>query len=78
MGRLSSLTYRDLETVIKKLNFEYRRQKGSHKLYGHKDGRRVTISVHQGKNIKDGLAHKIITKEIGISIDEFFRILRGD
>lgn len=78
MGRLSSLTYKDLETVIKKLNFEYRRQKGSHKLYGHKDGRRVIINVHQGKNIKEGLAHKIITKEIGISIDEFFRILRGD
>jgi hypothetical protein len=37
----------------------------------------VIIAIHKGKNIKEGLAHKIITKEIEISIDEFFRILRG-
>jgi predicted RNA binding protein YcfA (HicA-like mRNA interferase family) len=77
MGKLASITYKDVEFVLNKLSFSFLRQKGSHSLYGHVDGRRVIIAIHKGKNIKEGLAHKIITKEIEISIDEFFRILRG-
>jgi hypothetical protein len=41
------------------------------------DGRRVVVAIHKGKNVKEGLAHKIITKEIELSLDEFFKILRG-
>lgn len=77
MGRLASINYKDIEKVLKKLNFNFLRQRGSHILFGHKDGRRVVITAHKGKEVKEGLAHKIITKEIGISVDEFFNILRG-
>ena len=77
MGKLASISYKDVEYVISKLNFKFLRQKGSHSLFSHVDGRRVIVAIHKGKNIKEGLAHKIITKEIEISIDEFFRILRG-
>ena len=77
MGKLASITYKDIEFVLGKLSFTLLRQKGSHSLYGHSDGRRVVVAIHKGKNIKEGLAHKIITKEIELNLDEFFRILRG-
>jgi predicted RNA binding protein YcfA (HicA-like mRNA interferase family) len=77
MGKLASLTYKDIEFVLSKLSFKLLRQRGSHSLYGHADGRRVVVAIHKGKNVKEGLAHKIITKEIELSLDEFFKILRG-
>ncbi len=77
MGRINQLKYKDLEVVLKRIDFVNVRMKGSHSLWKHADGRVVVISIHKGKNVKVGLVHKIITKEIGITIDDFYKILKG-
>jgi predicted RNA binding protein YcfA (HicA-like mRNA interferase family) len=76
MSRMGSVKHQDLEKVLKKLGFVKVRQKGSHSLWKHSDNRVVVISVHKSKDIKQGLLHKIITKEIGITVDDFLRILK--
>lgn len=76
MTKLPRVSGKNLISVLQKFGFRVLRVKGSHILFGHGDGRRVVITMHKGKNLKEGLVHKIITKEIGISIDEFFNVLR--
>ncbi|MCX6165179.1 MAG: type II toxin-antitoxin system HicA family toxin [Ignavibacteriae bacterium] len=75
MGKLATLKIKDFEFVFTKLNFILLRQKGSHRIYRHPDGRVIVLPVHKGKSIKEGLAHKIITKDLKISIQEFLKML---
>jgi len=74
MSRLGSIKYLDLQKVLKLLGFVNTRKKGSHSLWKHNDGRVVVISIHKGKCIKSGLLHKMITKEMGITIEEFLKM----
>jgi predicted RNA binding protein YcfA (HicA-like mRNA interferase family) len=50
--RLRSLTARELIGALKKDGFILDRQTGSHQLYYHSDGRRVTVSSHAGVTFK--------------------------
>ena len=45
-SRLRSLTARQLISALQRDGFSLARQKGSHRLYRHPDGRRVTVSFH--------------------------------
>jgi predicted RNA binding protein YcfA (HicA-like mRNA interferase family) len=76
VSRLGSIKYKDLETALKRLGFVSARQRGSHSLWKHDNGNIVVISIHKGKNIKSGLLHKIITKEIGITIEDFLKLIK--
>lgn len=44
---LRSLTARELVSALARDGFFLSRQAGSHQLYRHDDGRRVTVSFHQ-------------------------------
>ncbi|HEY5535300.1 MAG TPA: type II toxin-antitoxin system HicA family toxin [Ignavibacteria bacterium] len=77
MSKIATLKIKDFEYVFRKQSFNLLRQKGSHRIYGHKDGRKVVLPVHKGKTIKEGLANKIITKDLNISIVEFLNILKN-
>jgi predicted RNA binding protein YcfA (HicA-like mRNA interferase family) len=77
MGKLASVKYKNLEFVLRKSGFAFQRQKGSHAIWSHPDSRSVVITIHKGKTIKIGLLHKIITSDLKMTIDEFFKILRG-
>ena len=68
----------DAKTFIKfleYLGFECIRQKGSHKRFKHKDGRVLTVPVHQGKNLKRGLL-KGMLNSIDVSVDELIKFLK--
>lgn len=56
-----------------KLGYTFHHQKGSHKYYvlGNKI---VGVPEHKGKTLGVGLSHKIITKDIGISVDDFLKL----
>jgi predicted RNA binding protein YcfA (HicA-like mRNA interferase family) len=54
MGKLATLNIKDFEKVFDKLGFSFLRQKGSHKIYRHKDGRVIVLPAHKGKNVKEG------------------------
>ncbi len=76
MSRLPLITARKLIRILNKLGFVFIRQTGSHMIFEHyEDGRLTVIPNHKGENIDRGLLHKIITKDLKISIDEFLKFI---
>jgi predicted RNA binding protein YcfA (HicA-like mRNA interferase family) len=49
-SRLRSVPARGLASALHDDGFELHRQKGSHRLYRHTDGRRVTLSFHHSSD----------------------------
>lgn len=76
VSRLPSLTAKEIVKAIRKEGFILNRQKGSHALYKHPDGRFVTVPIHPGEVIGRGLLRKILN-DLKISRDEFLELLRG-
>ncbi len=65
---LPSLKSGDVIRILKKIGFEFYRQKGSHKIYV-KNGYMVIVPEHN-KDLKKGTLFNII-KGTGLSVDEF-------
>jgi predicted RNA binding protein YcfA (HicA-like mRNA interferase family) len=74
MSRLGNIRASDVERVLNKLGYVLHHQRGSHRYYV-KDNKIITVPSHKGKTLGKGLAGKIITKDLGITIDEFFELL---
>ena len=76
MKKLPSLTAKQVIKVLKKLGFHEDRQKGSHLvLINPLTKRRTIVPIHSGKTIKKPLLKTIIEKDVGISIEEFVKLL---
>ncbi|MBL7014073.1 MAG: type II toxin-antitoxin system HicA family toxin [Candidatus Marinimicrobia bacterium] len=71
MGTYPVLKPQKVIKILKSIGFEEIRQKGSHKQFRHKDGRITTVPFHKGRDISPILLRKI-TKDINMSLDEFF------
>ena len=55
MARLARVTAVEFVRVIEKMGFEFRRSKGSHRIYRHPEsGKRVTVAFHRTKVIPPG------------------------
>lgn len=76
MPKLPQVKARDLVKVALKLGFKFRDQSGSHAVYIHIDGKRVTIAIHPTETIGIGLLTKIIKKDLEISKEEFVKLLK--
>ncbi len=66
------------EKVIKvliKLGFEIVRQKGSHVILKHPDGRITVVPVHHGEELGRGILREII-KDAGIDKEQFMELLK--
>jgi predicted RNA binding protein YcfA (HicA-like mRNA interferase family) len=74
MSKLPLLTARELIILLKKLNFELKRQKGSHKFFQHADGRTTVIPDHPGEKLDRGLLNKIIKQDLQLTIEEFLKL----
>lgn len=77
MPKLPQAKARDLVKIAIKLGFKFRDQSGSHAVYVHPDGRRVTIAIHPAETIGIGLLNKIIKKDLQITREEFIRLLKS-
>lgn len=75
MPKLPVIKARELIRALKKLGFFKYHQVGSHAQFKHEDGRRITIPVHQGKDINRGTLRGIIN-DLNISVDEFIKTLK--
>jgi predicted RNA binding protein YcfA (HicA-like mRNA interferase family) len=75
MPKLKPISSRQLIKIVKKLGFEFARQKGSHATFVNKDGRIVVIPIRSGKKIDRGLLLKIIKKELQITRNEFEKLI---
>jgi predicted RNA binding protein YcfA (HicA-like mRNA interferase family) len=70
MGKIPVLKPREVIGILEALGFSEVRQKGSHKQFGHSDGRCTTVPFHQGRDISPILL-KQIAKDVGMTLDEF-------
>ena len=74
MKKLPSLTAKQVIRILKRFGFQEDRQKGSHLvLINSLTKRRTVVPVHPGKTIKRPLLKSIIEKDVGVSVEEFFK-----
>lgn len=75
MPKLPVVKIKELIRVLTILGFfEYHRV-GSHAQFKHPDGRRTTIPIHFGKDIKKGMLRGILN-DIDLTVEEFIFILK--
>ena len=60
--------------VLAKLGFHPVRQRGSHVILKHVDGRVTVVPVHRGEEIGRGLLLKIL-KDVGLTREDYLRLL---
>lgn len=75
MSGLPQIKAKQLIKTLAKFGFSEHRQKGSHLIMAHPDGRRASIPVHPGKDIPRGTL-KGILRDLEISTEEFIKTLR--
>ena len=71
---LKPLSPRKVMKALGFLGFERVRQRGSHVVLKHPDGRITVVPVHGGEDISIGLLLKII-KDARVSKEEFLKLL---
>jgi len=76
MPKLKPASAVKLAKLVGKLGFERIRQKGSHVSFAHADGRTIVIPFHSNKPIKVSLLNQMIKKELKISRNKFFELLK--
>ncbi len=75
MSKIPILKPEEVVRALKILGFTEVRQKGSHKIMKHKDGRITVVPMHKGRDISPVLLKKIL-KDINISQEEFLEVLK--
>ena len=72
MGRLARLPSRKVLHAPESFGFEAIRQRGSHIVMRHPDGRTTVVPIHTGEDIGRGLLRKII-RDARLDVEEFLR-----
>ena len=75
MQKIPPVSPKKIIKLLERLGFKVVRQKGSHIIMIDENRRRIVVPNHPGKNIKPSLV-RVIIKEVGISRQEFFELLR--
>ncbi|MBC2697418.1 MAG: addiction module toxin, HicA family [ANME-2 cluster archaeon] len=73
--KLPRVTANEMIKIVEKLGFHLSRQSGSHKIFKNNDGKRVTIAYHSGKILHPKIIKSILV-DVGISVDEFKKIIK--
>ena len=71
MSPFPAIKAKDFIRILERLGFCLDRQKGSHAIYNHPDGRWVIVPIHSGKDLKPGTFSGML-KDIGLTKEEFF------
>lgn len=74
VSRLGNVRAKNIKRALLRLGYRFHHQRGSHKYYvlGNKI---VGVPEHKGKTLGVGLCHKIITKDMGITVEEFLELI---
>ncbi len=75
MSKLILINAKKMEKILFTIGFNKDRQKGSHVLYKHKNGRTTTVPFHSSKDLARPLIRKIIN-DIGITIDDYNELVK--
>ena len=71
MPKLPALSSSQVAKILERANFEFVRQKGSHRIFV-KGNIGVTVPMHN-KDLRKGTLHKIITQS-GLTVEEFLEL----
>jgi predicted RNA binding protein YcfA (HicA-like mRNA interferase family) len=74
LTKLRLVTYKELSKVAESCGFEWQRRQGSHNTFKNPEGRIIVIPDHGGQVIVRPLLRKIL-RDMGISVDEYHKIL---
>lgn len=74
MSKLPAITGRILIKALERAGFRVSRQKGSHVILKHDDGRVTVVPAHKGEDIGPGLLRKILA-DTDLSRDELIKLL---
>lgn len=61
--------------VLEKVGFILVRQSGSHRIYKNKEGKRITIPYHPGKDLHPKIV-KSILEETDLTVEEFMELMK--
>ena len=75
MSKLPLLTATEIMKILKKLGFEFKRQRGSHMFFEHSDGRTTVIPNHPGEKVDRGLLNKIVKHDLQMNREEFMKYI---
>ncbi|HOZ35950.1 MAG TPA: type II toxin-antitoxin system HicA family toxin [archaeon] len=77
MKQLPLLTGKELGKIIVKIGYKYDHTSGSHMTFTNfEEHKKITIPNHGSEPIRPGLLLKIIKKDLGITKEEFFKLLK--
>ena len=74
MNRMPRVTGAHVVRSLRKAGFELVRQRGSHAIMKHPDGRSTVVPIHGGETIGVGLMSKI-QRDVGIDREAFIDLL---
>ena len=75
MPKIPVLKPEEVLRALKNLGFKEVRQKGSHKVLKHQDGRITVVPIHKGRDVSPVLLKKIL-KDISVSVEDFLEALK--
>jgi predicted RNA binding protein YcfA (HicA-like mRNA interferase family) len=67
------LTFRRVERALRALGFTPVRQRGSHVVFAHADGRTTVVPNHPGEEIGRGLLRNVIA-DVGVTVEAFLAL----
>ncbi|RMF82658.1 MAG: addiction module toxin, HicA family [Nitrospirae bacterium] len=70
MGTVPVLKPQQVVALLRRHGFEEVRQRGSHKLFRHPDGRVTTVPFHKGRDIAPSLLRRIAA-DTRMTVEEF-------
>ena len=70
MTKLPVLTAAQLVKILRRLGFDFLRQKGSHAFFRHLDGRATVVPMHHGEDLGRGLLRAIL-RDIEMTVEQF-------
>ena len=76
MPKLPIIKTRELVRALERLGFFLYHQVGSHAQYKNKDGRRITIPLHYGKDVRKKMLRGIIN-DLDMTVEDFVMFLKN-
>ena len=75
MSKLPIISSKDMARILESIGFSEVRQKGSHKVYSHRDGRTVVVPSHRD-DLGRGLIRTLL-REIEITVDDYIKLKKN-
>jgi len=75
LSKLPRISGKELCEIVGKLGFVHTHTTGSHHMYKHSNGRKITIPVHANEELGPGLLLRIIKVDLKLTREEFLELV---